>query len=96
MSDLKIDITRTDKGKVLSIDVQSENQSIRLLGYCRYWIKNDTIGLFNCEKHLEFGKPISYTWDGERFIRENKKAPKDVKIEHGGWLPDVEWRKLNE
>ena len=87
-------ITRNDKGEVLSVRMSKKGQSLTAVGYCRYWTTNNTLGMFNCEEHQEFGGPIAYVWTGKGFERRDMIAPNNVKIEHGGWVSDEEWERI--
>ena len=94
MSELRIHVTRGPEGGVLWIDATANGQSIRVAGWCRYWIDGPCIGVFNCPEHQEFGKPTVHRWDGERFDTEPGAPPDGVQVLVGELLPDEKWREL--
>jgi len=93
-----IHIGRGPKGGVLHVAFNQENQHIWFAGYCRYWVDRDNlmIGGYTCEEHEEFGGPVSYEWDGERFVRGERMPPEGVTVEHGEWLSDEDWKAYCE
>jgi hypothetical protein len=86
-----IDVVRGPEGDVLYIDWE-EDQTLRLAGYCRYWIGENQIGMFGCEEHPD--PPIAYRWTGRQFVREDVGPPDDVEILIGEWLEDDEWERV--
>ena len=59
-------------------------------GWCRYWITSDGAGGFACGDHPDIGGPVSYRWDGTRFLR-GAELPDGVDVLHGSWVSDAEW-----
>jgi len=91
-----IDIGKGPDGRILHIEISEGGQSIWFAGYCRYWVDEETpaVGGFGCIVHPD--PPVSYQWDGERFVRTNEEPPETVEILYGEWLTDEEWRTYCE
>lgn len=90
---MNVYINKGPQGGVLTVELYSNDQSVILAGYCRYWHQDNIAGCFNCEHHQEFGGPMGYMWTGSNFIRHDIDAPASVEILHGEWVSDEEWFK---
>jgi len=52
------------------------------------------IGGYGCEEHPD--DPVSYEWNGERFVRGERMPPQGIEVEEGEWLSDEDWKAYCE
>lgn len=84
-------VDRGSGGDVLRVRLTAADQSVTVVGWCRYWIDGDMAGGFACPDHPDIGGPVSYRWDGERFECSNLLPPSGIDVLVGEWVPDEEW-----